>query len=103
MSTAAVTGSATNPAANTQTQSSKAAKAAGGLADESTFLQLLVAQLKNQDPQNPADGTQFVTQLAQFSALEQQLGMKSDLDQILTTLKNPSALEAASSTKAATA
>ena len=59
------------------------------LADENTFLKLLVAQLKNQDPQNPADGTQFVTQLAQFSGLEQQLGMKTDLDQILTLLKAP--------------
>src|SRR6185312_14686056 len=41
------------------------------LANESTFLQLFVAQLKNQDPLNPADGTQFVSQLAQFSQLEQ--------------------------------
>lgn len=71
-----------------------------GLADENTFLKLLVAQLKNQDPQNPADGTQFVTQLAQFSGLEQQLGMKTDLDQILAVLNaaktaNPGASPAA--------
>jgi flagellar hook assembly protein FlgD len=41
-----------------------------GLANESTFLTLLVTQLKNQDPLSPADSTQFVTQLAQFSQLE---------------------------------
>jgi hypothetical protein len=41
-----------------------------GLADESTFLTLLVTQLQYQDPLNPADSTQFVTQLAQFSQLE---------------------------------
>ena len=35
------------------------------------FLKLLVAQMKNQDPLNPQDPTQSVTQLAQFSALEQ--------------------------------
>ncbi len=35
------------------------------------FLQMLVAQLKNQDPLNPMDGTAFVAQLAQFSSLEQ--------------------------------
>jgi flagellar basal-body rod modification protein FlgD len=47
---------------------------------EQMFLQLLVAQLKNQDPMNPADGMQFVTQLAQFSQLEQSIAMREDLD-----------------------
>ena len=35
------------------------------------FLKMLVAQLKNQDPLNPMSGTDFATQLAQFSSLEQ--------------------------------
>jgi flagellar basal-body rod modification protein FlgD len=35
------------------------------------FLKLLVAQLRHQDPQNPADGTQMAAQLAQFSSVEQ--------------------------------
>jgi len=39
--------------------------------DKSTFLQLLVAQLKNQDPLNPMDNQQFVAQLAQLRTLEQ--------------------------------
>lgn len=52
------------------------------LANEQTFLQLFVSQLKNQDPLNPADGTQFVTQLAQFSQLEQTLNMSSDMSAI---------------------
>lgn len=51
-----------------------------GLANEQTFLKLFVAQLKNQDPLNPQDGTQFVAQLAQFSQLEQSLQMRQDLD-----------------------
>ena len=50
-----------------------------GLANENTFLQLLVAQIKNQDPLNPADGVQFLTQLAQFTQLEQTLSMSTDL------------------------
>jgi flagellar basal-body rod modification protein FlgD len=56
--------------------------ASDSLANEQTFLQLLVAQLKNQDPSNPMDGTQFVSQLAEFSQLEQQLAMRTDLDKI---------------------
>lgn len=56
------------------------------LVSEQTFLQLLVAQLKNQDPLNPQDGTQFVAELAQFSSVEQQLQMRSDLDSIKNIL-----------------
>jgi len=57
------------------------------LANKDTFLQLLVAQLKNQDPTKPADPTQFITQLAQFSTLEQSTQMKADLDAILAQLQ----------------
>jgi flagellar basal-body rod modification protein FlgD len=56
------------------------------LATENTFLKLLVAQLRNQDPLNPADGTQFVAQLAQFSQLEQSVQMKDDIAAIRATL-----------------
>jgi flagellar basal-body rod modification protein FlgD len=52
------------------------------LAQKQTFLTLLVAQIKNQDPLNPADGTQFLTQLAQFSQLEQTVGIRTDTDAI---------------------
>ncbi|MEI9977192.1 MAG: flagellar hook capping FlgD N-terminal domain-containing protein [Ignavibacteriota bacterium] len=51
-----------------------------GMPTESTFLQLLVAQLKYQDPTNPTDSTQFVSQLAQFSELEQVMGIRSDIE-----------------------
>jgi flagellar basal-body rod modification protein FlgD len=40
------------------------------LADQDTFLKLLVAQLKYQDPTNPADSTQFLAQTAQFTQVE---------------------------------
>ncbi len=44
------------------------------------FLQLLVAQLKNQDPLKPMDDTQFITQLAQFSTLETLQQIQSTLE-----------------------
>lgn len=52
----------------------------GGLqADTQTFLTLLVTQLKNQDPLNPQDATQFVSQLAQFSSLDQLININRKL------------------------
>ena len=43
------------------------------------FLQLLVAQLKNQDPLNPSDPQEFAAQLAQFSSLEQLINVNETL------------------------
>ena len=57
------------------------------LANHTVFLQLLVAQLKNQSPDNPTDGTQFVTQLAQFVTLEQQTRATADLEAIRKLLE----------------
>jgi len=42
----------------------------GGSADQDMFLQLMVAQLRYQDPMNPADSGEFLAQNAQFTALE---------------------------------
>ncbi len=39
--------------------------------DRDAFLQILVAQLRNQDPLNPVDGENFISQMAQLSSLEQ--------------------------------
>jgi flagellar basal-body rod modification protein FlgD len=48
------------------------------LGDQDTFLKLLVAQLKYQDPSNPADSTQFLAQTAQFTQVE-KLGQIADM------------------------
>src|SRR5580704_8334885 len=75
----------TTPAAGTapSTASSTATNAAiastSGLGNEDTFLQLLVAQIQNQDPTQPIDTTTFLTQLASFSQLEQLIGIRQDV------------------------
>ncbi len=51
-----------------------------------TFLALLTAQLRNQDPLEPVDSTDFVAQLAQFSAVEQQVQTNNALNSILGQL-----------------
>lgn len=71
-----------NAAAASQTstpQTSGGVTNIDGLANENTFLQLLVAQIKNQDPLQPADSIQFLSQLAQFSQLEQLIGIRQEL------------------------
>ena len=51
------------------------------------FLQLLVAQLKGQNPLDPLDGTQFVSQLAEFSSLEELTNIHSGIDSIQSLLQ----------------
>lgn len=98
---ASVTG--TTNTSSTQTDTGALANVPSKLASEETFLKLLVAQMKNQDPLNPMDSTQFVTQLAQYSSLEQLIGLKQDADTLVssttqTTTTTP-ATTAASGTK----
>ena len=57
--------------------------------DKQMFLQLLVSQIKNQDPLNPTDSTQFMGQLVQFSSLEQLLGINNGIQTLIT--KDPGA------------
>lgn len=53
---------------------------------QDAFLKLLMAQLSNQDPLNPTSGTEFVTQLAQFSMVEQSQAQSTTLGTISTQL-----------------
>jgi flagellar basal-body rod modification protein FlgD len=53
--------------------------------DYDTFLKLLVAQMKNQDPTDPMDPTEQVAQLATFSQVEQTIQTNKNLERLLTS------------------
>jgi flagellar basal-body rod modification protein FlgD len=52
--------------------------------NENQFLQLLTAQLKNQDPLDPVSSTDFATQLAQFSTLQGVQQLNASFSDMLT-------------------
>ncbi len=68
-----------------QTSSAATSAAAKASLDYTAFLRLLIAQLKNQDPTDPGDPTQYMAQLASFSNVEQAIQMNSKLDAMLTS------------------
>jgi flagellar basal-body rod modification protein FlgD len=72
----------TSPLGNVSSSTSQptTTSKASDLGDKDTFLKLLVAQLKYQDPSNPADSTQFLAQTAQFTQVE-KLGQIADMMQ----------------------
>jgi len=74
-----MTVAATSPA----TYANNAEQASETQVDYQSFLKLLVAQMKNQDPTNPMDSTQYMAQLAAFSQVEQSVQMNTKLDQML--------------------
>jgi len=64
-------------------QGSSTSAASAATVDYESFLKLLVAQMKNQDPTAPMESTEYVAQLATFSQVEQQVQMNKKLDDIL--------------------
>ncbi len=61
-----------------------------------TFLKLLVTQLENQNPLNPMNNTQFVSQMAQFTALEQTTNLANSFSNFEKTFSSSMQLQAAS-------
>lgn len=73
--------------AATDASAPKTTTTADPLANKEVFLSLLVAQIKNQDPLNPTDSVQFLTQLSQFTQTEQTLGIREDLKEITAAIQ----------------
>ncbi|MCA6106260.1 flagellar hook assembly protein FlgD [Bradyrhizobium cenepequi] len=70
-----------NATANKNSESSSAS----ATVDYNQFLQLLIAQMKNQDPTNPTDMSQYMSQFAQLSAVEQAIQTNAKLDTLLSS------------------
>jgi len=74
-------GSATGGSA---AEGTKSANAEAKLEDDlNRFLNLLVTQLKNQDPLDPMDSNEFTSQLVQFASVEQQIFQNSNLEELV--------------------
>src|SRR5258707_10217366 len=71
-----------DPTTGSSSSSGAAAKTDPTQVTKNMFLQLLVAQIKNQDPMSPSDGVQFLSQLAQFQQLENGMNMGQDITAI---------------------
>ncbi len=74
---------AVSGAASAQTQSASAAAADRATLDYDSFLQLLIAEMRNQDPTEPIDSTEYVAQLATFSQVEQTIQTNARLEELL--------------------
>lgn len=73
------------PTSSATGASAQQAQASGAAVDYQAFLKLLVAEMKNQDPTEPMDSTQYVAQLASFSQVEQSVQINNKLEQLLKT------------------
>lgn len=72
--------------ATTNDTTKKSATDPNDLANKEVFLQLLIAQIKNQDPSSPADSMQYITQLSQFTGVEQLVDIKNQMKTLVEKL-----------------
>jgi len=72
-------------AANNASSSSTGANGSSGSDDSQMFLQLMVAQMKYQDPMNPTDSSQMLTQNATFTEVQAIQEMQSEMGMVLSS------------------
>jgi len=94
----------TNPPAATQlTPSSAAQSGPSNELNANSFITLLTAQLRSQDPFNPIDPTQMVNQLAQINSLQELIQIRTDLAQLVKASSTATPPSATPSTAAGSA
>jgi flagellar basal-body rod modification protein FlgD len=72
-------------AASSNVAATPSTKPASSTIDYNTFLQLMIAEMKFQDPTNPTDTSQYMSQFAQFSTVEQGIQTNNKLDSLLSS------------------
>jgi flagellar basal-body rod modification protein FlgD len=72
-----------NSLGSTNTQTMSATKAAENSLGKDAFLEILVTQMKNQNPLEPLKDTEFIGQMAQFSSLEQLTNLNTTMGQFI--------------------
>jgi flagellar basal-body rod modification protein FlgD len=86
----------TAAAAAASAPSSGAGSAAMPQISQSNFLSLIIAQLQNQDPTQPADPNQFVNELASLSEVSGINGMESSMSNLSSTMQSSQLLSGTS-------
>ena len=89
--------SAASAASTSSTASPTAPNALTSLSNNfNSFLNLLLTQLKNQDPASPMDSNTFTTELVQFSGVEQQITTNNSLTQLIQATQGTEVIQATS-------
>ena len=103
----AATGSSSTPSTSNSSKTSSSASGStsaaatnGANVTEADFMQLLIAQLQNQDPLSPTDSNQFVSQLTSYSQLEQLIGIHKNTTSLSDAASASSAASSTSTTQA---
>jgi flagellar basal-body rod modification protein FlgD len=82
---------------NGTTTSNSSSAASNSNITANDFLTLLVSELKNQDPTQPTDPNQYITQLAQVNSLQQLISINQGIGTLNTTISAPSSSSSGSS------
>lgn len=78
------------------TQKTTTTESASDGLGKNDFLQLMIAQLQNQDPLDPADATEYTSQLCQYSSLEQLINANDNIETLTSSIESGSRTNAAS-------
>ena len=77
--------SATDTSGTGSTSNGSTTSTSNNAVNYNAFLQLLIAEMKNQDPTNPTDTSQYMSQFAQMSSVEQAMQTNAKLDALLSS------------------